>query len=59
MSLDFVSGVAVGSWVEAAVTVDQGGGRTIFTSCRVSSGTTLVARAQVILTRGTPRLDPG
>lgn len=59
MSLDFVAGVAVGGWVEAEVTVDHGGGRTIFTSCRVSTGDTLVARAQVILTRGTPRLDPG
>jgi len=55
MNLDYVAGVSVGNWVEAAVTVDHGGGRTIFTSCRVTSGDRLVARANVILTRGTPR----
>jgi uncharacterized protein (TIGR00369 family) len=51
VNLDFVAGVQVGSWIEAAVTVEHNGGRTVFTACRITADGTLVARANVILTK--------
>lgn len=48
-NIDFVAPVAVGSWVEAAVTVDRAGRRTVFASCRITSEGSLVARATVVL----------
>lgn len=48
-NIDFVAPVAIGSWVEATVTVDRAGTRTVFASCRVISEGSLVARATVVL----------
>ena len=47
--IDFVAAVAVGSWIEAAVTVEHAGTRTVFASCRITAEGSLVARATVIL----------
>ena len=48
-TIDFLAPVAVGSWAEAAVTVEQAGTRTVFASCRISVEGSLVARATVVL----------
>ncbi len=52
-NIDFVAPVAVGSWVEAAVTVDRAGTRTVFASCRITCEGSLVARATVVLSTRT------
>ncbi|SEP06462.1 Thioesterase superfamily protein [Amycolatopsis saalfeldensis] len=51
-SVDFLATAGVGSWLEADLTVDRIGRRAVFTSCRVTSGDTVVARATAVLMRG-------
>jgi uncharacterized protein (TIGR00369 family) len=51
-TIDFLATAGVGSWLEAELTVDRIGRRTVFTSCRVTSGETVVARATAVLMRG-------
>ncbi|WP_326958716.1 PaaI family thioesterase [Amycolatopsis sp. NBC_01286] len=51
-TVDFLSAAAVGSWLEVATTVDRVGRRAVFTSCRVTSAGTTVARASFVLLRG-------
>jgi uncharacterized protein (TIGR00369 family) len=55
MTLDYLEPVEVGRWMEAVPTIERIGGRTVFTSCRVTVGDTVVARASVILARHRPK----
>ena len=55
MTLDYLEPADVGSWVEIAASVDRVGGRTVFTSARVTVGDLWVAKASVILARHRPR----
>jgi uncharacterized protein (TIGR00369 family) len=51
MHIDFVAAAELGSWIEAAVTVDHSGGRTIFASCRITDDAALLARANAVLVK--------
>ncbi|MCE3555603.1 PaaI family thioesterase [Pseudonocardia sp. RS11V-5] len=55
MTLDYLAPVDVGDWIELVTSVDRIGGRTVFTTCRVTAGDRLVARGSVILARVRPR----
>jgi len=50
-TVDFLSAAAVGTWLEVETTVDRVGRRAVFTSCRVTSAETTIARASVVLLR--------
>jgi uncharacterized protein (TIGR00369 family) len=55
MTVDYLGPVDVGDWVDVATSVDRGGGRTVFTSARVTAGERFVAKASVLLARHRPR----
>lgn len=55
MTLNYLEPVPMGSWVEARPSLDRAGSRTVFTSCEVSVGELLVARATAVLARHRPK----
>ncbi|GAA4537046.1 PaaI family thioesterase [Pseudonocardia xishanensis] len=55
MTLDYLEPADIGAWLEIAATVDRVGGRTVFTSARVTVGDLWVAKASAILARHRPR----